>query len=47
MQETPQIREAADGGVRSVRLLLEAGAHVNAKQLNPAFGSINQAAYFV
>jgi hypothetical protein len=32
---------------RSVRLLLEAGADVHAKQQNPiAFGAINQAAYF-
>jgi hypothetical protein len=47
MQETPLIREAADGGIRSVRLLLEAGADVHAKQQNPiAFGAINQAAYF-
>ncbi len=47
MQETPLIREAAEGGIRSVRLLLEAGAKVHAKQQNTVgFGALNQAAYF-
>jgi ankyrin repeat protein len=47
MQETPLIREAAEGGIRSVRLLLEAGADVHAKQQNTVgFRALNQAAYF-
>lgn len=47
MQETPLIREAADGDARHVEWLLEAGADVHAKMLNTiGFSALNQAAYF-
>ena len=42
MSETPLIREAADGNARNVKLLLEAGADVEAQQQNSmGFNAIN------
>jgi ankyrin repeat protein len=44
MSETPLIREAADGHLRNVQLLLEAGADVEAQQQNAmGFNAINMA----
>ena len=44
MSETPLIREAADGNAKNVLLLLEAGADVDAQQMNNiGFSALNQA----
>ena len=44
MSETPLIREAADGNAKNVLLLLEAGADVDAQQMNNiGFTALNQA----
>ena len=44
MSETPLIREAADGNAKNVLLLLEAGADVDAQQMNKiGFTALNQA----
>jgi ankyrin repeat protein len=44
MSETPLIREAADGNSKNVLLLLEAGAEVDAQQINNiGFTALHQA----
>ena len=44
MSETPLIREAADGNSKNVLLLLEAGADVDAQQMNNiGFTALHQA----